>query len=79
MTAEIPTGTAVTKTEFPASGWRRALACGPNGGNCVEVNRAPAGRVAVRDSKPDVRPVLTFDNTPWDAFLGAAREGRFAH
>ncbi|WP_277954635.1 DUF397 domain-containing protein [Saccharopolyspora soli] len=59
-------------------GWRTAASCGPNGGNCVEVNLSTPGRVGVRDSKGltgDV--VLDFNTAAWTGFLAATRSGRF--
>ncbi|HVV23327.1 MAG TPA: DUF397 domain-containing protein [Pseudonocardiaceae bacterium] len=64
--------------ELPADGWRSATRCGPNGGNCVEVNLARANSahvIGVRDSKPGVSPVLTFDRASWRSFLGATIRG----
>lgn len=59
-------------------GWRTAKACGPNGGNCVEVNLSRAGIVAVRDTKQWKGAVaLVFDAATWAGFLGAAHTGRF--
>ena len=60
-----------------SSGWRRASACGPDGGNCVEVNLAVAGLVAVRDSKPPRSPVFIFDDHEWRCFLTAVRAGQY--
>ncbi|MBE9375391.1 DUF397 domain-containing protein [Saccharopolyspora sp. HNM0983] len=63
---------------FRADGWRTARACGPNGGNCVEVNLTSPNAVGVRDTKRwtgDVR--LAVSPGSWQAFLGAARSGRF--
>jgi hypothetical protein len=62
---------------FPVDGWTRSTFCGPNGGNCVEVNRGIAGLAGVRDSKPQVGPVLVFADSDWRAFLGTAGAGRF--
>lgn len=60
---------------FPVDGWRTANRCGPDGGNCVEVNLA--GRdatggidiVGIRDSKPVSGPALVFGGPGWRAFL----------
>lgn len=60
-----------------SSGWDRAAACGPDGGNCVEVNFSVAGHVAVRDSKRYQSPVLVFHDYEWQSFLIAARAGRY--
>ena len=59
---------------LPVDGWRSA--CGPDGGNCVEVNLAgaahmngTAGIVGIRDSKPGAGPALVFGAAGWRAFL----------
>lgn len=57
---------------FSSSGWTRATACGPDGGNCVEVNRGVTGVVALRDSKRSQSPVLVFEDHEWRSFLTAA-------
>jgi len=55
--------------------WRRSTRSGENGGNCVEVAALPQA-VAVRDSKDQFGPVLTFSPTTWNAFLaGLHRNG----
>jgi hypothetical protein len=58
-----------------ADGWRTSSFCGPNGGNCVQVNPDVSGMIGIRDSKPTVSPVLTFAATAWQLFLADARQG----
>ena len=63
---------------FGATGWKRASLCGPNGGNCVEVNASLQESVGVRDSKRltgDV--ILRFDANAWSHFLQDMRAGTF--
>lgn len=62
---------------FPGDAWQVAALCGPNGGNCVEVNLGARGLVALRDSKLVGGPVLVFDEGEWSAFLDAAKSGQF--
>ena len=62
---------------FPRETWASAASCGPNGGNCVEVNLATVGVVGVRDGKRHNGPVLVFAGEHWGAFIHAARVGRF--
>lgn len=63
---------------FGATGWRRASLCGPNGGNCVEVNAKNPGYVGVRDSKRLTGEViLQFDASAWTRFLTGMRAGTF--
>ncbi len=64
--------------ELPVDGWRSATRCGPNGGNCVEVNLTGvdnAGIVGIRDSKPERGAVLTVGPTEWRTFLRATIRG----
>jgi hypothetical protein len=61
---------------LPDDAWESAEFCGPNGGNCVEVNLGARGVAGVRDSKPVAGPVLAFGDTGWAAFLAATRSGR---
>ncbi len=64
-------------TAFPVDGWRSANRCGPDGGNCVEVNLAARDTtgaidiVGIRDSKPVAGPELVFDVPGWRSFLAA--------
>ncbi|MCA1706088.1 MAG: DUF397 domain-containing protein [Actinobacteria bacterium] len=62
---------------FSVTEWKRALRCGPDGGNCVEVNLSVAGLVAVRDSRRSQSPLLVVDDYEWRSFLIAARTGQF--
>lgn len=64
---------------FPAGNWIRATACGPDGGNCVEVNLGVAGRVALRDSKRSRSPVLVCDYHEWRSFLTVVCADRYHH
>jgi hypothetical protein len=62
---------------FSPGGWKRAAACGPDGGNCVEVNFSVPGVVAVRDSTQPRSPVLVVDDSEWSTFLATARAGLY--
>ncbi|RRO18006.1 DUF397 domain-containing protein [Saccharopolyspora rhizosphaerae] len=74
----MPHSEPTESTVFGRTGWRTASACGPNGGNCVEVNLAVPGRVGVRDSKRMTGDVLlNFDRSSWGRFLKQARAGTF--
>jgi hypothetical protein len=79
MTGQGSTSTFPTASvALPVDGWRSAFRCGPNGGNCVEVNlaaTAAAGIVGVRDSKPGHGPVLVFRPAGWRSFVTAAARG----
>lgn len=69
---------APTTSYFPRHGWTAANRCGPNGGNCVEVNHpAAGGHVGVRDSKNIADGVLVFDAEQWRSFLSRTRDGAF--
>lgn len=63
---------------LPRADWRRAGRCGPDGGNCVEVNLSAAGLVVIRDSKQASSPRVVVSDHQWQQFLAALRTGRFA-
>lgn len=65
-----------TSAAFPVGAWRAAEFCGPNGGNCVEVNLGRPDAVGVRDSKAAPGPVLAFGQDGWGTFLAATKIGR---
>lgn len=70
--------TNLMTSHFPQHGWTAAHRCGPNGGNCVEVNHPVAGGpVGVRDSKNIDDGVLVFDAARWRSFLTRTRTGAF--
>lgn len=52
--------------------WRKSSYSGGQGGNCIEVADL-TGTVAVRDSKDQTGPTLTFTPEAWSAFIGFAR------
>jgi hypothetical protein len=70
---------ATTGVNFPDNTWQTASFCGPNGGNCVEVNLGRQGHVGLRDSKRGTGPVLTFAGKEWTTFLVTTRNGSFDH
>ncbi len=55
-------------TAFSAGTWERSPLCGPDEGDCVEVNFGNPGLVAIRDSKLADGPVLVFSESEWDTF-----------
>jgi hypothetical protein len=54
--------------------WRKASYCGDAG--CVEV-AVIDGLVAVRDSKENASPVLTFTSAEWRSFVAGVKHGEF--
>lgn len=54
--------------------WRRSSRCLSSG--CVEV-RLLDGRIAVRDSKVEAGPVLTYTAEEWLAFIEGVKAGEF--
>ncbi|TDE56839.1 DUF397 domain-containing protein [Nonomuraea mesophila] len=67
----------VHEEELATAVWRKALASGGTGGNCVEVAPLSGGRVAVRDSKNRGGPALTFTAAEWAAFKNGVINGEF--
>jgi hypothetical protein len=46
-------------------------------GNCLEVAPTTVGDRAIRDSKDQAGPMLTFTPAGWQAFLAGAKSGEF--
>jgi hypothetical protein len=55
--------------------WRKARSSANDG--CVELASLPDGGVAVRDSKNEGGPVLTFTRHEWSCFLDGLGKGEF--
>jgi hypothetical protein len=64
-------------TNLNGARWRKSTRSGGNGGNCVEVADNLPGLVAVRDSKDQAGPVLSFQPYVWSAFVAAAKTTAF--
>jgi hypothetical protein len=56
------------------SAWKKSSFCGEAA--CVEVAVLP-DLVAVRDSKREESPVLTFTPSEWEAFVSGVKQGQF--
>ncbi|MGV9639385.1 DUF397 domain-containing protein [Nocardia rhamnosiphila] len=77
----IPRGDAastqgVEVIDLSRAKWFKSTKSG-GGRDCVETAHVDHGMVAVRDSKNPHGPVLILDPGQWDAFLDAAKSGRF--
>ncbi|MGW0432462.1 DUF397 domain-containing protein [Micromonospora sp. NPDC003197] len=59
--------------------WRKSTRSGSNNGACVEVADNLTSIVAVRDSKDQTGPALTFTPTAWATFVTATKTIRHAH
>ncbi|WP_240965139.1 DUF397 domain-containing protein [Streptomyces zingiberis] len=57
--------------------WFKSSYSNTEGGDCVEVARAPRG-VRVRDSKDLARPALALEPAAWSAFVAFAAGRRTA-
>jgi hypothetical protein len=57
--------------------WKPASFCGPNGGNCVEVNLGTRGLAGLRDGKRISGPALVLRYPEWATFLRAIKYERF--
>ena len=68
----------VPATELLHAGWRKSAHSNPSG-NCVELARLPAGRVAVRNSRHPRGPVLICAPDEMAAFIQGAKDGQFDH
>jgi hypothetical protein len=54
--------------------WRRSSPCANSG--CVEVARR-GDKIAVRDSKINDSPVLSYTSDEWGAFVAGVKAGEF--
>ncbi|MGH3391044.1 MAG: DUF397 domain-containing protein [Actinomadura sp.] len=66
----------MTGPDLAHATWRKSSYSGSGEGACVEVARIDRV-VAVRDSKNQDGPVLTFTPATWHSFLIEIRTGRF--
>lgn len=64
----------VSGGEPPAVAWRRS-SHSTAANNCVETARLGSGRMAVRDSKDPLGPVLLFAPAAWADFVQAVSAG----
>lgn len=64
-------------TDLTGAIWRKSKRSN-NGGACVEVASNLPGIVAVRDSKDQEGPALTFGPADWSAFLAGVQAGEFS-
>ncbi|MGH3752792.1 MAG: DUF397 domain-containing protein [Pseudonocardiaceae bacterium] len=65
------------RTDLPRAAWRKSSRSVGDYGDqtdCVEVSELP-DRIAMRDSKDPVGPVLAFTPAGWRVFLGGIRSG----
>lgn len=62
--------------EVAAVPWRKSSYSGGGGQNCVEI-AGVTGLMAVRDSKDQTGPVLSFGPAEWSAFVAGVRAGHY--
>jgi hypothetical protein len=62
--------------ELSGAAWRKSRRSNPSG-NCVELARLSAGRVAVRNSRHPAGPVLVCTRDEFAAFVRGAKDGQF--
>ncbi|MFC8726737.1 DUF397 domain-containing protein [Streptomyces bacillaris] len=60
---------------LPDDAWVKSSYSPDNGGNCIETQPTPDGRIAVGDSKDRILGAHTFAPTQWQAFVTAVRDG----
>jgi hypothetical protein len=68
----------VIRHNLPASKWRKSSYSPDNGGNCVEIQRADAGSVALGDSKDRPRGAFILPSAAWISFVTAVKSGELA-
>ncbi|MFJ9036048.1 DUF397 domain-containing protein [Streptomyces sp. NPDC102406] len=62
-------GSCVECAPVGALAWQKSTYSSDQGGDCVEVAETPCAGVAVRDSKDETGPVLTFSPEAFGAFV----------
>jgi uncharacterized protein DUF397 len=67
----------IMMTDLTGAIWRKSSYSGSSGGNCVEIARNLSHVVAVRDSKDQDGPALTFTPEQWRTFTAGLRSGEF--
>lgn len=60
---------------LPEGAWQKSSYSGDNGGQCIETQMTPEGRVAVGDSKNRTLGAHAFDLAQWQQFVSAVRNG----
>ncbi|MET8119696.1 DUF397 domain-containing protein [Micromonospora sp. NPDC005189] len=60
--------------DLSSAQWKKSTRSGTSGGDCVEVADNLPGVIAVRDSKDPSGPVLAFEPTTWQSFVGFAKQ-----
>ncbi|MFI6758974.1 DUF397 domain-containing protein [Micromonospora sp. NPDC050417] len=60
-------------TDLSGAHWRKSTRSGDNGGACVEVATNLPNLIAVRDSKDQAGPTLTFTQNQWTQFVARAK------
>jgi Domain of unknown function (DUF397) len=63
-------------TGLPGLAWRKSGRSNPSG-ECVEIARLPAGRVAVRNSRHPMGTVLIYTHAEMSAFVRGVKDGDF--
>ncbi len=66
----------VPSTRLVGAAWRKSRHSNPNG-NCVELAALPNGRVAMRNSRHPVGPVLIYGISDIAGFITSVKEGEF--
>ncbi|WP_326946900.1 DUF397 domain-containing protein [Amycolatopsis sp. NBC_01307] len=62
---------------FDPAGWQRSPRCGPDQGDCVEINFTRPGLVAIRDTKLANSPALVFTVSEWNSFTSGLHQDDF--
>jgi hypothetical protein len=66
----------VSDRDLTGAQWRKSARSTANG-DCVEVADNLPDVIAVRDSKDQTGPFLTFTRAEWEAFIAGTKDGEF--
>jgi Domain of unknown function (DUF397) len=63
-------------TDYSSAQWRKS-SYSMCTGNCVEFSQLPGGEVALRDSKDQRGPAISFSPGAWGAFVSGLKAAEF--
>jgi hypothetical protein len=63
-------------TDYTGAQWRKST-YSMGTGNCVEFSRLSSGEVALRDTKDQAGPAISFSPSAWGAFVGELKAAEF--
>jgi Domain of unknown function (DUF397) len=63
-------------TDYCGASWRKST-YSMGSGNCVEFSQLASGEVALRDTKDQAGPAISFSPSAWGAFVSGLKAAEF--